>query len=79
LFAFDLFNRAMRGDNGYDTAKWDEGWRAQTVDDAAWQDLRARPREQITAMIEGIRTHNADLAKDAVKRVSNGGDCVIPL
>jgi hypothetical protein len=64
LFAFDLFNRAMRGEDGYASAKWDDSWRTQSVDDAAWSSLRARLREQIGSMLEGIRTHHPDLAKE---------------
>ena len=76
LFALSLALRAMHGENPYATAKWEESWRTQTVDDAAWAALRADLRrvhgELVAAIRAGPPLENPDVFKGAISLVGHG-------
>jgi len=76
LFALSLALRAMHGENPYATAKWEESWRAQTVDEAAWADLRSELRhvhgELVAAIRRGPPLENSDVFKGVIALVGHG-------
>jgi hypothetical protein len=76
LFSLGLALRAMRGDNPYATANWEESWRTQTVDDAAWTRLRADLRrvhgELVAALRAGPPLDDPELFKGTIALVGHG-------
>jgi DinB superfamily len=76
LFALSLALRAMHGENPYATAKWDESWRTQTVDHAAWNtmrtDLRRVHGELVAAIKSGPPLDDPDMFKGIIALVGHG-------
>jgi hypothetical protein len=76
LYALSLAFRAMYGVNSYETAKWEESWRTQTVDDAAWSKLRTDLRrvhgELVAAIRSGPSLDNPDMFKGVIALVGHG-------
>jgi hypothetical protein len=75
LYALSLALRAMRGENPYATAKWDESWRTQTVDEPAWAALRADLRrvhgELVASIRAGLPSDDHDLLKGTIALVGH--------
>lgn len=46
LFALNLANRALRGENVHATAVWKDSWKHTRVDEAAWRELLAGLRAE---------------------------------
>jgi hypothetical protein len=76
LFALSLALRAMHGENPYAAAKWEESWRTQTVDEAAWDDLRTELRrvhgELVAAIRRGPPLDDPDMFKGVIALVGHG-------
>jgi hypothetical protein len=76
LFALSLALRAMHGENPYAAAKWDESWRTQTVDEAAWATLRSELRrvhgELAAAIRSGPPHEDPDVFKGVIALVGHG-------
>jgi hypothetical protein len=76
LFALSLALRATHGENPYATAKWEESWRTQAIDDAAWTELRADLRrvhgELVAAIRSGPPLEDPDMFKGVIALVGHG-------
>lgn len=76
LFALSLALRAMHGENPYAAAKWEESWRTQTVDEAAWSVLRSELRRVHGELVAAIRSdpplEDPDVFKGAIALVGHG-------
>ena len=76
LFALSLALRAMHGENPYAAAKWEESWRTQTVDEAAWSALRSELRrvhgELSAAIRSGPPLEDPDVFKGIIALVGHG-------
>jgi hypothetical protein len=76
LFALSLALRAMHGENPYAAAKWDESWRTQAVDEAAWAALRSELRrvhgELVAAIRRGPPLEDRDVFKGVISLVGHG-------
>jgi len=76
LFALSLALRAMHGENPYAGAKWEESWRTQAVDDAAWSALRSELRrvhgELVAAIRRGPPLEDPDVFKGTIALVGHG-------
>jgi hypothetical protein len=76
LFALSLALRAMHGENPYAAAEWEESWRTQTVDDAAWSALRTELRrvhgELVAAIRRGPPLEDPDVFKGTIALVGHG-------
>jgi hypothetical protein len=53
-FSFDVFIRALSGEDSYSTADWKQSWSTQTVDEAEWTALRAELRRQSREVLDKI-------------------------
>lgn len=56
-FTFNYFNRAYRGENA--EVDWKESWAIQSVDQAAWDKLRADLEQEYQALREFIQNRGA--------------------
>jgi hypothetical protein len=76
LYALSLALRAMRGENPYATAKWEESWRTQTADDAAWDKLRADLHRVHSELVAAIRScpplDDPDMFKGVIALLGHG-------
>jgi hypothetical protein len=76
LYALSLALRAMHGENSYATAKWEESWCTQTVDDAAWKKLRSDLRREHGQLVAAIRSgpplDDPDMFKGVIALVGHG-------
>lgn len=76
LYALSLALRAMRGENRYAAAKWAESWITQTVDEAAWAELRTElrrvHRELVAAIRDGPPLEDPDMFKGVIALVGHG-------
>jgi hypothetical protein len=75
-YALSLALRAMHGENPYAAAKWEESWRIQTVDEAAWtklrSDLRSVHGELAAAIRSGPPLQDPDVFKGVIALVGHG-------
>ena len=76
LFALSLALRALHGENPYAAAKWEESWRTQTMDEAAWNTLRSELRRVNGELIAAIRNdpplEDPDVFKGIIALVGHG-------
>jgi len=76
LYALSLALRAMHGENPYATAKWEESWRTQTVDEPAWSKLRADLRrvhgDLVAAIRRGPSQDDPDIIKGVIALIGHG-------
>jgi hypothetical protein len=76
LYALSLALRAMRGENPYATAKWAESWSTQTVDEAAWAEVRTELRRVHRELVAAIRgdppLEDPDMFKGVIALVGHG-------
>ena len=56
-YGLSLMNRwAREGGNPFADATWDAAWKTSTVDTAAWDEIRAGLRREVTNWLEILRT-----------------------
>jgi hypothetical protein len=54
-YGLSLMNRWVReGDDPFSDAKWDEAWKLSTVDDAAWNEIRAGLRHETNQWLAAL-------------------------
>lgn len=54
LFALNLANRALRGENAHENAVWKDSWRLAKVDEAAWRALLDELDAAVRSLLEAI-------------------------
>jgi hypothetical protein len=55
LFSLSLANRAAKGEDPYTNADWAGSWRVQTVDAAAWDQVRGSLRREHELLVTEIK------------------------
>ncbi|GAB1457096.1 MAG: hypothetical protein RBT62_05995 [Spirochaetia bacterium] len=54
VFALDLANRALRGENVHASAVWKDSWKYSSVDGQTWENLLVELREQYLALKDAV-------------------------
>lgn len=58
-YSLNLANRALRGENAYATANWEESWALQSVDEAGWKRLLDELEREYRALVDVVASTDA--------------------